>query len=941
MTLWKKLSLLCTAVLLCGGMSIAAVACVDTNVSSTPEESTSSTDEESSDGEDDGGEDTVPTEYVYRVTVKNAGGYGFGDVDVSLYNGTTLVATATTHDSGAAYFEESDGVSAGKYTVKVSGYPTGYTVMGDSYTTIELAGTDVDVVIQPGGVLSGEAPSGTRYKLGDIVHDFTVTDTDNKKVTLSEVLKEKQLMVLNFWATWCGPCKSEFPALQNSLIAYSDTVSCVAISVTDPKSEVAKFKGENGYTFSMAEAGAGGLAPLFGMVGSVSVPRTLMIDRYGVVVFDHTGGIDSLSDWAASFEYFVGEDYLPYVIGNTADVNPDGDGTDTPVMVVPNVNAPALSDVAATLGVGSEFTFRWQEKGVTEEDEEYDKYNWPWVTAKENGVPYLYASNRAVNNSYAILYADYTPQEDEVLVFDYKIGTEESCDYFYLMVDGYPVKKVSGNHFTEWSTCYGYVFQDYEAGKSHEIAFAFQKDSDSASYDDIVQIKNLRVIDKSDIPPDAGSNAHVLMEAATNPYPSTVENAPAQFQNYVSTVYSTVDGYYHVGSENGPILFANLWYASSWNATSVWNLAYNDYFVDFGYNYKPHIESYAWEANQPTEMWGYTPVTKDLKELLVLLTEVVDYGTLWNGAWHENEWLELCCYYQHYGDEAYEDPMKGITFSGAIEMKEGSNTVEVPFAINPRGFKYKFTPAAGRGGVYRVYSTGESNTVVFLIAEDRSTMLGTWDNKLFVEITKDEQGNDTTDENFEFCWTFEEGKTYYLLFTTYLDQVATYNVEIEYLGRSYTYLDNAAIGPYSINTVTQELFLPDAIDYVLADDGYYHERKPDGSLGGIIYLDVSRPTPLLTGYSLYNILYSALKPGSTVAVENRLFYINGTDYTEELMDDYVYPAHNATGSKKGFVAVDARLFEILNALTLSSKYEGVKDSWLLLCYYEKTIGIVE
>jgi hypothetical protein len=70
-------------------------------------------------------------------------------------------------------------------------------------------------------------------------------------------------------------------------------------------------------------------------------------------------------------------------------------------------------------------------------------------------------------------------------------------------------------------------------------------------------------MDKSDIPPDAGSNAHVLMEAATNPYPSTVENAPAQFQNYVSTVYSTVDGYYHVGSENGPILFANLWYASS------------------------------------------------------------------------------------------------------------------------------------------------------------------------------------------------------------------------------------------------------------------------------------------------------------------------------------------------------------------------------------------
>ena len=60
-------------------------------------------------------------------------------------------------------------------------------------------------------------------------------------------------------------------------------------------------------------------------------------------------------------------------------------------------------------------------------------------------------------------------------------------------------------------------------------------------------------------------------------------------------------------------------------------------------------------------------------------------------------------------------------------------------------FKYKFIPE--RSGAYHVYSTGESDSVVFLMAEDRTTQLGDWDNKVFVEVYQDENGVDVTDPN--------------------------------------------------------------------------------------------------------------------------------------------------------------------------------------------------
>jgi hypothetical protein len=446
----------------------------------------------------------------------------------------------------------------------------------------------------------------------------------------------------------------------------------------------------------------------------------------------------------------------------------------------------------------------------------------------------------------------------------------------------------------------------------------------------------LRIQSLSDI--DSPSvDANIFRYAATQK--NEDENASTQFKNYVEVYLNEEDEYYHVGAVDGPVLYANILNASLWNETSVWLLAYADYIVGNGMNFHSAMETFAWEASQATDVYGYTPVTADLQYLLDAACRYVTYGQKWQGSYHEKEWLELCVYYEHYGQtELPEDPMAGITFTAAIAMQEGENAVNVPYAINPRGFKYKFIPE--RSGAFKVYSTGESDSVVFLLAEDRKTTLGDWDNKVFVEIYKDENGVETTDGNFEFYWYFEEGETYYMLFTTYLDQTATYNVNIEWLGETYTYLDNAAVGPYSANMNTFELFIPDAIEYAYSDpaeggDGYYHHLKEDGTLGGIIYLDVNRPTAFFTSISLYDICRDALK--NYPNPEKRALYIDGVDYTETFME-ICYTATQQTGALKGFAAVDQELFELLCILTRSAKYDGIENSWLLLCYYEKTLA---
>ena len=81
--------------------------------------------------------------------------------------------------------------------------------------------------------------------------DFTVYDRDGNVVHLSDFLGKP--VVLNFWASWCGPCKMEMPAFEKMYEEYGENVQFIMVNLTDGARETTEiattFLNANGYTF--------------------------------------------------------------------------------------------------------------------------------------------------------------------------------------------------------------------------------------------------------------------------------------------------------------------------------------------------------------------------------------------------------------------------------------------------------------------------------------------------------------------------------------------------------------------------------------------------------------------------------------------------------------------------------------------------------------------
>ena len=554
--------------------------------------------------------------YAYRVCVENQTGYGLRNATVTLKDGDNVIATATSNSNGYANFTD---VAAGIYTVEITDLPKGYAMEeGTTYKTVAQTGTQIVIPLAPTGVIMEEAPKTHTYKLGDVMYDFSMVLPDGSTFTLSEELKTKEMVLLNFWATWCGPCQSEFPAMNKAAIAYEETVSVLAVSTTDSKDAVEDYQSSSGLTFDMAHDSIN-IQQKFNVS---SIPHTVIIDRYGVVVFQHVGSMTAMSDFTNRFDLFSGEEYQSMVVpGDGEDaIDPDKPTVD---IVLPNVPAPSLSDVKEVMGGNDEFTYSW------DEDEEY---SWPWLIGEdETNGKYLYTPTTSIDSSFATLIVNFTAEAGKALQFDYFINSEPDCDMLYVMMDGGYAHSLSGAFVNTWQTCTAYVFDETLVGE-HELILLYYKDSDTSAGEDIVKINNMRFVDVSELNTPE-TNINIFRNAS---WGLNEEGAATQYQYYADVVYSETDGYYHVGKEDGPILFASLMAVNNWNTYTIWDLAFNNYIVIDGFNYSADVEAFAWEANNNMFNHGYTPVTQDLKELLDIIVSANIYGEKYACEYHEN-----------------------------------------------------------------------------------------------------------------------------------------------------------------------------------------------------------------------------------------------------------------------------------------------------------------
>lgn len=146
--------------------------------------------------------------------------------------------------------------------------------------------------ISPQGSINssaGDDPAVTEEKIA--APDFTVLDSEGNSVKLSELVGKP--IVLNFWASWCPPCKQEMPDFNKAYEDIGEDITFVMVDMVDGQRETME-KGkehitDNKYTFPVYYDTKQEAANTYGVSG---LPTTYFIDKDGFIVTGAQGAID-------------------------------------------------------------------------------------------------------------------------------------------------------------------------------------------------------------------------------------------------------------------------------------------------------------------------------------------------------------------------------------------------------------------------------------------------------------------------------------------------------------------------------------------------------------------------------------------------------------------------------------------------------------------------
>jgi cytochrome c biogenesis protein CcmG/thiol:disulfide interchange protein DsbE len=133
------------------------------------------------------------------------------------------------------------------------------------------------------------ARKGGRPQRGEIVPSFTLVLLDGSEVSLAEL--RGQIVVLNFWASWCSPCRREAPALQSVWETYQDQgVVFVGVTYHDAEGASLAFIEEYGITYPNGVDEMGRISRDYGVT---AVPETYVIDRAGRLAWSQIGEVQA------------------------------------------------------------------------------------------------------------------------------------------------------------------------------------------------------------------------------------------------------------------------------------------------------------------------------------------------------------------------------------------------------------------------------------------------------------------------------------------------------------------------------------------------------------------------------------------------------------------------------------------------------------------------
>lgn len=125
---------------------------------------------------------------------------------------------------------------------------------------------------------SGSVRSDIGSRPGNIAPDFTLKDLDGKIIKMSDFRGKP--VVVNFWATWCLPCKEEMPAIEKAYQKYKGEVVFIGVDMKEDAETVRNFVKQYGYSWIFLLDSAGQAATNYRVS---AVPETYFVDKDGIV----------------------------------------------------------------------------------------------------------------------------------------------------------------------------------------------------------------------------------------------------------------------------------------------------------------------------------------------------------------------------------------------------------------------------------------------------------------------------------------------------------------------------------------------------------------------------------------------------------------------------------------------------------------------------------
>lgn len=152
--------------------------------------------------------------------------------------------------------------------------------------------------------------------LGGQMPELEVHTADGETLTISQLLQEKELIVLNFWYEDCPWCIREFPVMELAYRKYREDVQIIALNPVDGAEAVKTFQESRGMSISMAACSPN----LPRQSGVTAYPTSIFIDRKGTICLIQVGAITTDDAWEALFDAFVGEDYHQVIYDSAEDI---------------------------------------------------------------------------------------------------------------------------------------------------------------------------------------------------------------------------------------------------------------------------------------------------------------------------------------------------------------------------------------------------------------------------------------------------------------------------------------------------------------------------------------------------------------------------------------------------------------------------------------------